>query len=153
MNTFRWWFSQGCCCYCHQVASVVSRFVRSHRQQPTRLLCAWDSPGKNTGVSCHFLLCEFNAEGVNAEFLLSNLNVNRIIGADLIDTLKSPCLDPFSFGSSKAVSEFPIWVWLKQLPSHFDTFIKGGKRNWGKSSLLNPCFLFNLQSYLIWLIN
>ena len=24
--------------------------------QPTRLLCPWDSPGKNIGVSCHFLL-------------------------------------------------------------------------------------------------
>ena len=24
--------------------------------QPTRLRCPWDSPGKNTGVSCHFLL-------------------------------------------------------------------------------------------------
>ena len=27
-----------------------------HRQQPTRLLCLWDSPGKTTGVGCHFLL-------------------------------------------------------------------------------------------------
>ena len=27
-----------------------------HRRQPTRLPCPWDSPGKNTGVSCHFLL-------------------------------------------------------------------------------------------------
>ena len=27
-----------------------------HRQQPTRLPCPWDSPGKNTGVGCHFLL-------------------------------------------------------------------------------------------------
>ena len=26
------------------------------RWQPTRLLCPWDSPGKNTGVGCHFLL-------------------------------------------------------------------------------------------------
>ena len=25
-------------------------------QQPTRLLCPWDSPVKNTGVGCHFLL-------------------------------------------------------------------------------------------------
>ena len=25
-------------------------------QQPTRLHCPWDSPGKNTGVGCHFLL-------------------------------------------------------------------------------------------------
>ena len=24
--------------------------------QPTRLRCPWDSPGKNTGVGCHFLL-------------------------------------------------------------------------------------------------
>ena len=30
--------------------------LRPHRRQPTRLLCPWDSPGKNTGVGCHFLL-------------------------------------------------------------------------------------------------
>src|SRR5574341_507900 len=30
--------------------------VRPQRQQPTRLPCPWDSPGKNTGVGCHFLL-------------------------------------------------------------------------------------------------
>ena len=28
----------------------------AHRRQPTRLPCPWDSPGKNTGVGCHFLL-------------------------------------------------------------------------------------------------
>ena len=39
-----------------QVASVVSDSVRPHGLQPTRLLCPWDSPGKNTGVGCHFLL-------------------------------------------------------------------------------------------------
>ena len=30
--------------------------VRPHRQQPTRLRDPWDSPGKNTGVGCHFFL-------------------------------------------------------------------------------------------------
>ena len=30
--------------------------MRPHRRQPTRLRCPWDSPGKNTGVGCHFLL-------------------------------------------------------------------------------------------------
>ena len=30
--------------------------VRPHRWQPTRLPHPWDSPGKNTGVGCHFLL-------------------------------------------------------------------------------------------------
>jgi len=34
----------------------VSNSVRPHRQQPTRLHHPWDSPGKNTGVGCHFLL-------------------------------------------------------------------------------------------------
>ena len=41
-----------CCC----VASVVSDSVRPQRRQPTRLPGPWDSPGKNTGVGCHFLL-------------------------------------------------------------------------------------------------
>ena len=43
-----------CCCCC--VASVVSNSVRPHRRQPTRLPRPWDSPGKNTGMGCHFLL-------------------------------------------------------------------------------------------------
>ena len=32
------------------------RLLRPHRQQPTKLPRPWDSPGKNTGVGCHFLL-------------------------------------------------------------------------------------------------
>ena len=34
----------------------MSDSVRLHRSQPTRLPRPWDSPGKNTGVGCHFLL-------------------------------------------------------------------------------------------------
>ena len=34
----------------------MSDSVQPHRRQPTRLPRPWDSPGKNTGVSCHFLL-------------------------------------------------------------------------------------------------
>ena len=30
----------------------MSNSVRPHRQQPTRLPCPWDSPGKSTGVGC-----------------------------------------------------------------------------------------------------
>ena len=43
-----------CCCCC--VTSLVSNSVRPHRRQPTRLPRPWDSPGKNAGVDCHFLL-------------------------------------------------------------------------------------------------
>ena len=34
----------------------MSDSVRPQRLQPTRLPRPWDSPGKNTGVGCHFLL-------------------------------------------------------------------------------------------------
>ena len=34
----------------------MSDSVRPRRRQPTRLPRPWDSPGKNTGVGCHFLL-------------------------------------------------------------------------------------------------
>ena len=34
----------------------MSNSVQPHRWQLTRLPSPWDSPGKNTGVGCHFLL-------------------------------------------------------------------------------------------------
>ena len=34
----------------------MSTSVGPHRRQPIRLPHPWDSPGKNTGVGCHFLL-------------------------------------------------------------------------------------------------
>ena len=47
----------------HIAAATAAKSLQScpilcdpHRWQPTRLLCPWDSPGKNTGVGCHFLL-------------------------------------------------------------------------------------------------
>ena len=42
--------------YEYAAKSVVSDSVRPHRWQPTRLPRPWDSPGKNAGVGCHFLL-------------------------------------------------------------------------------------------------
>ena len=35
---------------------AVSDSVQPYGLQPTRLLCPWDSPGRNTGAGCHFLL-------------------------------------------------------------------------------------------------
>ena len=37
----------------HRVHSIVSGYPMD---QPTRLPCPWDSPGKNTGVGCRLLL-------------------------------------------------------------------------------------------------
>ena len=36
--------------------SVLSDSLRPHGLQPSRLLCPWNSPGRNIGVGCHFLL-------------------------------------------------------------------------------------------------
>ena len=45
--------------------SVVSDSLRPHGLLPTRLLCPWISPGRNTGVNCHSLLQRiFLMEGI-----------------------------------------------------------------------------------------
>ena len=43
-------------CVCVRTCSGVSNFLLPHGLQPTRFLCPWNIPGKNTGVGCHFLL-------------------------------------------------------------------------------------------------
>ena len=40
----------------HSVASVMSNSLQPYALWPVTLLCPWDSPGKNTGLHCHFLL-------------------------------------------------------------------------------------------------
>ena len=43
----------GCCCL---FAKSCPTLLQPQGLQPTRFLCPWDFPGKNTGVVCHFLL-------------------------------------------------------------------------------------------------
>ena len=53
------WFCTNCCIILLLLllfTSVMSDSVRPHKWQPTRLPRPWDSPGKNIGVGCHFLL-------------------------------------------------------------------------------------------------
>ena len=64
------WLFQGayyvhcCCCL---VAKPYLTFFWLHGLQPTRLLCPWDSSGKNTGVVCHFILQKiFWTQGLNS---------------------------------------------------------------------------------------
>ena len=51
----------------------MSDSVRPHSWQPTRLPRPWDSPGKNTGVGCHFLLqrMKVKSEGEVAQSCLT----------------------------------------------------------------------------------
>ena len=52
------------------VCSVVSDSLRLYGLYPTKLLCPWDSSGKNTGGGCHALL-----QGL---FLTQGLNLNLL---------------------------------------------------------------------------
>ena len=54
--------------------SIMSYSLQPHVLQPARLLCPWDSPGKNTIVGCHFPLQGlFLIQGSNL-YLLSLLH-------------------------------------------------------------------------------
>ena len=49
-------FKSNACVHACSVASVTSDSLQPYGLWPARLLCPWDSPGKNTGVGCCFLL-------------------------------------------------------------------------------------------------
>ena len=83
---------------CWATSSVVSDSLQPHELHPTRLLGPWNSPGKNTGESCHFLLGIFQTWGLNLGPLhcrqspasqADSLQLRHLIG----DVL---CLDPQS---------------------------------------------------------
>ena len=54
----QWNCLHACMCSVASAAATAKslRLIRPIRRQPTRLLFPWDSPGKNPGVGCHFLL-------------------------------------------------------------------------------------------------
>ena len=68
-----------CVCVCTRVHAQLLSCVNSWQPyglQPVRLLCPWDSPGKNTGSGCHALLQGiFPTQGLNSHLL--NLCVGR----------------------------------------------------------------------------
>ena len=77
------WGFQCFACICAQLCLTL----QPSGLQPTRFLCPWDSPGKNTGVSCHFFLQGiFPDQGSNPPCLL-----RWQVGAFPLSHLGSPC--------------------------------------------------------------
>ena len=63
--------------------------LQPHGLQPTRLLCPWDFPGKNTGVVCHFplqyveyIMRNFRQDDSQAGIMIAWRNINNIRIAD-----------------------------------------------------------------------
>ena len=66
----------------------MSDSLRPQGLQPTRLLCPWDSPGKNTGVGCHALFQGIlPTQGVNAHLFCLLHMAGRFFGKPLMHTI------------------------------------------------------------------
>ena len=108
----------------------VSDSVRPYRRKPTRLPRPWDSPGKNTGVGCHFLL---QCMKVKSESEV----------AQSCPTLSEPmdCSLPGSSVHGIFQARVPEWVAIAFSDIFIYTFLY-------KHLILSPC-LFNLQAEYI----
>src|SRR5574340_2802 len=77
----------------------MSDSVRPHRLQPTRLLCPWDSPGKNTGVGCHFLLQSMKVKSESKVAQFSSVQFSCSVVSDSLrphelQHARPPCPSP-----------------------------------------------------------
>ena len=129
-----------------QGTSVVSDSLRPYRPQPARLLCPWDSPGKNTGVGCHFLLLKSNRLLVP---LMNNaaVKVNAQIPLQDLVFHKFDCI-PRS-GSDELLSHFLLLWILYYLRSGGTWALESWPTVW---PLTPDCLHFNLGpvSYEFW---
>ena len=106
----------------------MSDSVWPHRRQPTKLPHPWDSPGKNTGVGCHFLLQCMKVKGES--------EVNQ-----LCPTLTDPMDCSLPGSSVHGFSRKEYWSGLP-LPSPTMCFI----RIWSYLVIITH---FNIESYRI----
>ena len=107
------------------MCSVMSSSLRPHGLQPARLLCPWNSPGKNTRVGCHFLLQGiFPAQGSKPRVLCTcisrwilyhctNLGSPQKVTYMQL-TLTVPLL--WVWGHCPCLTKEPVLVGLKLLP-------------------------------------
>ena len=107
---------------------------RTHRRQPTRLPRPRGSPGKNTGVGCHFLL---QCMKVKSESEV----------AQLCPTLSDPmdCSLPGSSAHGILQARVLEWVAIKSTLQKLCSFtsIYSTKINFTLSSLLSLCWMLN----------
>ena len=93
-----------CMCVCVN-HSVVSDSLGSHGQQPTRLLCPWDSPGKNTGVGCCSLLQGiFPNQGLNQGLVHSRQILYHLSRQKSSDLVVGSCSYNFSLNKLARLS-------------------------------------------------
>ena len=72
--------------------SVLSDPWRPYGLWPASILCLWDSPGKNTGVDCHYLLQgNFQTQGSSAfEQILQRLSYRKVKSLSCVQLFATP---------------------------------------------------------------
>jgi len=101
----------------------MSDSVRPHRGQPTRPPDPWDSPGKNTGVGCHFLLqcmkVKSESEVAQSCLTFSNPMDCRLPGSSVHGIFQARVLEWVAIAFSETCREETL---IKKLESSQNTF-------------------------------
>ena len=98
----------------------MSDSVRLHRRQPTRPHRPWDSPGKNTGVGCHFLLqyMKVKSEVSQPCLTLSNPMDCSLPGSSAHGILQARVLEwvDIAFSSTALQMHFKMLLSIRKCP-------------------------------------
>ena len=117
--------------------SVVSDSLWPYGRQPTGLLSPWNSPGKNTGVGCHFLLQGiFSTQGLNPGLL----HCRQILYP--LSHQRSPWKRGMRFSIQCKWWASPVAQLVKNLPATQDTLVPFWVRklSWRRDRLPTPIF-------------
>ena len=96
----------------------MSNSVWPQRWQPTRLPHPWDSPGKNTGVGCHFLQCmKVKSESEVAQSCLTPSDPMdcSLPGSSIHGFFQARVLEWGSIAFSAAPARWQLFAWLRQV--------------------------------------
>ena len=123
----------------------MSDSVQPHRRQPTRHPRPWDSPGKNTGVGCHFLLqcIKVKSESEVAQSCSS-----------LSDPMDCSLLGPSVHGIFQArLLEWGAVQFLNKQSLFFQIKYSKNKSSLKKNSMSSVCFLCLLCNFYFLVIH
>ena len=129
------------------ICSVVSNALWPHGLQLTRLLCPWNFPGENTGVSCHFLLQRiFPTQGLNPCLLLCIAGgfLNNVPPLNLCIVVNSDKYYGEKFSMGRRRTGFSTWLSGKESACQwrrrgFDPWVR--KIPWRRKWQPTPVFL------------
>ena len=121
----------------------MSDSVGPHRWQPTRLPHPWDSPGKNTGVGCHFLLqcmkVKSESEVAQSCLTLSDPMDCSLPGSSVPGILQARTLEWVTISFSNA------WKWKVKVKSLSHVWLLATP--WTAASQTPPSMGFSRQVY------